>query len=56
MHFDNLVWVNTLATIIPQSTDIGRAYDSVTSTEDQDFVQNLARFLTAFFKVRPSWS
>ena len=55
-HFDNLfkVWVNMLVAIIPQSTDIGRAYNGATSTEDQDFVQNLALFLTAFFKVQPS--
>ena len=54
-HFDNLfkVCMNMLVGIIPQSTDIGKAYESATSAEDQDFVQNLALFLTAFFKVGP---
>lgn len=52
-HFDQMfkVWVNMLVGIIPQNTDIGRAYEGATSAEDQDFVQNLALFLTAFFKV-----
>ena len=52
-HFDQMfkVWVNMLVGIIPQNTDIGRAYKGATSAEDQDFVQNLALFLTAFFKV-----
>ena len=52
-HFDQMyrVWVNMLVGIIPQSTDISRAYEGATSAEDQDFVQNLALFLTAFFKV-----
>ena len=55
-HFDNLfkVCMNMLVGIIPQNTDIGKAYESATSAEDQDFVQNLALFLTAFFKVGPS--
>ncbi len=54
-HFDNLfkVCMNMLVNIIPQNTDITKAYESATSAEDQDFVQNLALFLTAFFKVRP---
>lgn len=53
MHFDNLfkVCMNMLVSIIPQNTDIPKAYESATSAEDQDFVQNLALFLTAFFKV-----
>ncbi len=52
-HFDNLfkVCMNMLVSIIPQSTDIPKAYTSATSADDQDFVQNLALFLTAFFKV-----
>lgn len=56
-HFDNLfkVSMNMLVSIIPQSTDIGKAYEGATSAEDQDFVQNLALFLTAFFKVQPFW-
>ena len=55
-HFDQMyrVWVNMLVGIIPQNTDIGRAYEGATSAEDQDFVQNLALFLTAFFKVGAS--
>ena len=57
-HFDNLfkVSMNMLVSIIPQNTDIGKAYESATSAEDQDFVQNLALFLTAFFKVQPSYA
>ena len=57
-HFDQMyrVWVNMLVGIIPQNTDIGRAYEGATSAEDQDFVQNLALFLTAFFKVGASFA
>ena len=56
MHFENLfkVWVNMLKAIMPQSTDMERAYNGATSTEDQDFMRNLALFLTTFFKVQPS--
>ena len=57
-HFDNLfkVCMNMLVSIIPQSTDIPKAYTSATSADDQDFVQNLALFLTAFFKVERSYA
>ena len=53
-HFDNLYkhWIGMLVHIIPQNTDVAKAYESATSTEDQDFVQNLALFFTAFFKVQ----
>jgi exportin-1 len=53
-HFDNLYkhWIGMLVHIIPQNTDVAKAYESAASAEDQDFVQDLALFFTAFFKVQ----
>jgi exportin-1 len=39
-----------LAQILPPNTDIAAAYENG-SDDDQAFVQNLALFLTGFFKV-----
>ena len=52
-HFENLykIWVQQLASILPPGTNIPAAYDAG-SDEDQDFVQDLALFLTAFLRVR----
>lgn len=53
-HFENLykVWIGQLGAILPQGTNIPAAYLQG-SGEEQDFVQNLALFLTAFLKVPP---
>ena len=53
-HFENLykVWIGQLGAILPQGTNIPAAYLQG-SGDEQDFVQNLALFLTAFFKVPP---
>ena len=45
-----LVFIQQLQVVLPPGTNIPVAYDSGTE-EEQNFVQNLALFLTAFFKV-----
>jgi hypothetical protein len=54
-HFENLckIWVQQLAGVLPPGADIPAAYEAG-SSEEQDFVQDLALFLTAFFKARCS--
>lgn len=51
-HFEGLfkVWIGQLGSILPAGTNIPAAYERG-SDQDQDFVQNLAIFLTTFFKV-----
>lgn len=51
-HFEGLfkVWIGQLGSILPPGTNIPAAYERGTD-QDQDFVQNLAIFLTTFFKV-----
>lgn len=44
------VFIQQLQVVLPPSTNIPVAYESGTD-EEQNFVQNLALFLTAFFKV-----
>lgn len=53
-HFEGLfkVWITQLSTILPAGTNIPAAYERG-SDQDQDFVQNLAIFLTTFFRVLP---
>ncbi len=53
-HFEGLfkVWITQLSTILPPGTNIPAAYERG-SDQDQDFVQNLAIFLTTFFRVLP---
>ena len=52
-HFERLyqVVIQQLQLILPQSTNIPSAYEQG-SDEEQAFVQNLALFFTAFFRVR----
>ena len=52
-HFEKLylVFIQQLQVVLPPGTNIPVAYESGTE-EEQNFVQNLALFLTAFFKVR----
>ena len=52
-HFENMyrVWIAQLKAILPPGTDIPAAYLHG-SGEEQDFVQNLALFLTAYLKAR----
>lgn len=53
-HFEGLfkVWITQLSTILPPGTNLPAAYERG-SDQDQDFVQNLAIFLTTFFRVLP---
>ena len=44
--------MNQLVTVLPVSADIPRAYEQG-SDDEQEFVQNLAIFLTGFLKVPP---
>ena len=52
-HFINLynIFIQQLQVVLPQNSAIPAAYENG-SDEEQDFVQNLALFFTAFFKVR----
>jgi hypothetical protein len=56
-QFENLyqVFIQQLQVVLPPGTNIPVAYESGTD-EEQNFVQNLALFLTAFFKVPLSHS
>lgn len=51
-HFASLykIFIQQLQLILPPSTNIPSAYEQG-SDEEQAFVQNLALFFTAFFKV-----
>jgi exportin-1 len=51
-HFEQLfkAFITQLSTILPPGTNIPAAYERG-SDEEQDFVQNLALFFTAFFRV-----
>ena len=51
-HFENLyrIWVQQLAAVLPPAANIPAAYEAG-SSEEQDFVQDLALFLTAFLRV-----
>ena len=44
------IFIQQLATVLPPATPIPAAYDSG-SDEEQAFIQNLAIFFTAFFRV-----
>ena len=45
-----VIFMNQLVSVLPQSTDIPKAYEQG-SDDEQEFVQNLAIFLTSFLKV-----
>lgn len=47
------VFIQQLRVVLPEGTNIPVAYEHG-SDEEQAFVQNLALFFTAFFKVRRS--
>jgi hypothetical protein len=55
-HFANLYtfFIAQLAALMPPGTNIPEAY-ARGSDEDQAFVQNLALFLTAFFRAHLGW-
>ncbi len=46
-----VIFMNQLVTVLPITADIPRAYEQG-SDDEQEFVQNLAIFLTGFLKVR----
>lgn len=52
-HFVQLyvIFMNQLVTVLPISADIPKAYQQG-SDDEQEFVQNLAIFLTGFLKVQ----
>ena len=52
-HFESLykIFIQQLRLILPLGTNIPAAYEQG-SDEEQAFVQNLALFFTAFFKVQ----
>ena len=45
-----VIFMNQLVTILPVTADIPKAYEQG-SDDEQEFVQNLAIFLTGFLKV-----
>ena len=45
-----VIFMNQLVSVLPQNTDIPKAYEQG-SDDEQEFVQNLAIFLTSFLKV-----
>lgn len=45
-----VIFMNQLSTVLPITADIPKAYEGGTDDE-QEFVQNLAIFLTGFLKV-----
>ena len=51
-HFESMykIFIGQLQLVLPPGTNIPAAYDAG-SDEEQAFVQNLALFLTAFFRV-----
>ena len=53
-HFVQLyvIFMNQLVTVLPITADIPKAYQQG-SDDEQEFVQNLAIFLTGFLKVQP---
>ena len=46
-----VIFMNQLVTVLPITADIPKAYEQG-SDDEQEFVQNLAIFLTGFLKVR----
>lgn len=52
-HFVQLyvIFMNQLVTVLPITADIPKAYQQG-SDDEQEFVQNLAIFLTGFLKVQ----
>ena len=58
-HFEQLfkAFITQLDAVVPRGSNIPAAYERG-SDDDQDFVQNLALFFTAFFRVSimPVWS
>lgn len=48
-----VIFMNQLVTVLPVTADIPKAYEQG-SDDEQEFVQNLAIFLTGFLKVRAS--
>ncbi len=47
-----VIFMNQLVTVLPVTADIPKVYDQG-SDDEQEFVQNLAIFLTGFLKVVP---
>ena len=45
-----VIFMNQLVSVLPPNTDIPKAYEQG-SDDEQEFVQNLAIFLTSFLKV-----
>ena len=45
-----VIFMNQLSTVLPITADIPKAYEGG-SDDEQEFVQNLAIFLTGFLKV-----
>lgn len=45
-----VIFMNQLVTVLPVTADIPKAYEQG-SDDEQEFVQNLAIFLTGFLKV-----
>lgn len=45
-----VIFMNQLVSVLPTNTDIPKAFEQG-SDDEQEFVQNLAIFLTSFLKV-----